>query len=208
MRVFKRVATVAMVAGLFAGAAGATSAAAATQAPKPASQVWLTGGDTSVTTAPGIAAALLGHGIVPLATLPGTEGAKVGSGGVAVRFTFPVTGGWLNAAALRGTIWHQGGILFTDPATGKQLEVSDFIISVHQGVLTAEVNGNPKVRVPLLWLSLAHATIHAGWHYVQINGIVLTLTGTAASALDATFSTTLFKAGLELGTASTVLRFR
>jgi hypothetical protein len=208
MRVFKRAATVAMVAGLFAGAAGATSAAAAAQAPKSASQVWLTGGDTSVTTAPGIAAALLGHGIVPLATLPGTEGAKVGSGGVAVTFTFPVTGGWLNAAALRGTIWHQGGILFTDPATGKQLEVSDFVISVHQGVLTAEVNGNPKVRVPLLWLSLAHATIHAGWHYVQVNGIVLTLTGTAASALDATFSTTLFKAGLKLGTASTVLRFR
>ena len=93
MRVFKRVATVAMVVGLFAGAAGATSAAAATQAPKSASQVWLTGGDTSVTTAPGIAAALLGHGIVPLATLPGTEGAEVGSSGVAVRFTFPVTGG-------------------------------------------------------------------------------------------------------------------
>jgi hypothetical protein len=208
MRVFKRVATVAMAAGLFAGAAGAASAAAATQAPKSASQVWLTGGDTSVTTAPGIAAALLGHGIVPLATLPGTEGAKVSSSGVAVRFTFPVTGGWLNAATLHGTIWHQGGILFLDPATGKQLEVSDFIISVHQGVLTAEVNGNPKVRVPLLRLSLAHATIHAGWHYVQINGIVLTLTGTAASALDATFSTTLFKAGLELGTASTVLRFR
>jgi hypothetical protein len=208
MRMFKRVATVAMVAGLFAGAASATSAAAATQAPKSASQVWLTGGDTSVTTAPGIAAALLGHGIVPLATLPGTEGAKVGSSGVAVRFTFPVTGGWLNAAALRGTIWHHGGILFIDPATGKQIEVSDFVISVHQGGLTAEVNGNPKVRVPLLRLNLAHATIHAGWHYVQINGIVLTLTGTAASALDATFSTTLFKAGLELGTASTVLRFR
>jgi hypothetical protein len=208
MRVFKRVATVAMVAGLVAGAAGATSAAAATQAPKSASQVWLTGGDTSVTTAPGIAAALLGHGIVPLATLPGTEGAEVGSSGVAVKFTFPVTGGWLNAATLRGTIWHDGGILFIDPATGKQIEVSNFIISVHQGILTAEVNGNPKVRVPLLRLSLAHATIHAGWHYVQINGIVLTLTWTAASALDATFSTTLFKAGLELGTASTVLRFR
>ena len=52
---------------------------------KSASQVWLTGGHTSVTTAPGIATALLGHGIVPLATLPGTEGAEVGSSGVAVR---------------------------------------------------------------------------------------------------------------------------
>jgi hypothetical protein len=124
-----------------------------------------------------------------------------------VRFTFPVTGGWLNAATLHGTIWHQGGILFVDPSTGKQIEVSDFVISVHQGVLTAEVNGNPKVRVPLLSLSLAHASIHAGWHYVQISGIVLKLTSAAASALDATFSTSLFTPGLELGTASTLLRF-
>ena len=209
MRVFKRVAAVAMMAGLIAGAAGVTSASAATRAPESASQtVWLTGGHTSVTTAPGIAAALLGHGIVPLATLPGTEGASIGSSGVAVTFTFPVTGGYLNAAALKATIRHQGGILFIDPATGKQLEVSDFVISVQKGVLTAEVNGNPKVRVPLLSLSLAHAAIHAGWHYVQISGIGVTLTGTAASALDATFSTTLFKAGLDFGTATTVLEFR
>jgi hypothetical protein len=208
MRVFKRVAAVAMMAGLIAGAAGVTSASAATRAQESASYVWLTGGHTSVTTAPGIAAALLGHGIVPLATLPGTEGASIGSSGVAVTFTFPVTGGYLDAAALKATIWHQGGILFIDPATGKQLEVSDFIINVQKGVLTAEVNGNPKVRVPLLSLSLAHATIHAGWHYVQISGIGVTLTGTAASALDATFSTTLFKAGLDFGTATTVLEFR
>ena len=96
MRVFKRVAAVAMVAGLFIGpVVGAASASASTQSPARPSQVWLTGGDTSVTTAPGIAAALLGHGIVPIATLPGTEGASIGSGGVAVKFTFPVTGGWL-----------------------------------------------------------------------------------------------------------------
>ena len=207
MRVFKRVAAVAMVAGLFAGAGGAASAAAATRAPEWNHGVRLTGGATSVTTAPGIAAALLGHGIVPLATLPGTQGAQIGASGVAVRFTFPVTGGRLNAATLHATIYHQGGILFIAPATGKQIEVSDFIISVPQGVLTAEVNGNPNVRVPLLDLSLAHATIHAGRHYVQISGIVTTLTKTAASALDATFGTTLFTAGLELGTASTLLRW-
>ncbi len=208
MRMFKRVAVGAMAAGLFIGpVAGTASASAAARAPDRPSQVRLTGGDTSVTTAPGIAAALLGHGIVPLATLPGTQGAQIGGGGVAVRFTFPVTGGWLNAAQLRGTIWHQGGILFLAPATGKQIEVSDFVISVHQGVLTAEVNGNPKVRVPLLRLSLAHATIQAGRHYVRISGIVLTLTKTAASALDSTFGTTLFTAGLELGTASTTLKY-
>ena len=211
MRVFKHLALIGMTAGLVIGpVAGTTSASAApvgTGAPQRAHQVRLTGGDTSVTTAPGIAAALLGHGIVPIATLPGTEGARIGSGGVTVRFTFPVTGGWLNPAKLRGTIWHAGGILFADVPAGKQILVSDFVISVRQGVLTAEVNGNPKVRVPLLRLSLAHATVGSGRHYVRISGIGLTLTGAAASALDATFGTTLFTPGLELGTASTVLRF-
>ena len=93
MRMVKRVAAVAMVAGLFIGpVAGAASAA--TRAPERSSQVRLTGGNTSVTTAPGITAALLEHGIVPLATVPGSQGAQAGSGGVTVQFTFPVTGGW------------------------------------------------------------------------------------------------------------------
>ena len=211
MPVFKRLALIGMMAGLVIGPVAGTTSASATSvgtgAPQWTHQVRLTGGDTSVTTAPGIAAALLGHGIVPIATLPGTEGAKIGSSGVTVRFTFPVTGGWLNAAKLTGTIWHKGGILFADVPAGKQILVSDFVISVHQGVLTAEVNGNPKVRVPLLRLSLAHAAIASGRHYVRISGIVVTLTGAAASALNATFGTSLFKPGLELGTASTVLRF-
>ena len=211
MRVFKRVAVIGVLAGLVIGPVALTTSASAapgvTRAAQRAHQVRLTGGDTSVTTAPGIAAALLGHGIVPVAALPGTEGARIGGGGVVVRFTFPVTGGWLNAAKLTGTIRHKGGILFADVPAGKQILVSDFVISVHQGVLTAEVNGNPKVRVPLLRLSLAHAAIASGRHYVRISGIVVTLTGTAASALNATFGTSLFKPGLELGTASTVLRF-
>jgi hypothetical protein len=42
---------------------------------------------------------------------------------------------------------------------------------------------------------------------VQASGIVVTLTKTAASALDATLGTSLFTPGLKLGTASTVLRF-
>ena len=205
MRMFKRVAIIATMAGLVAGPVVTASSASASTATRSA-QVRLTGGDTTVTTAPGIATTLLGNGIVPIATLPGTEGAQL-DGGVAVRFAFPVTGGWLNTAKLTGTIWHKGGILFADLPAGKQIAVSDFVISVHQGVLTAEVNGNPKVRVPLFKLSLAHAAIRKGWHYIKISGIVLTLTSTAASALNATFGTTLFKPGLEFGTGSTLLRF-
>ena len=97
--------------------------------------------------------------------------------------------------------------MFLAPATGKQILVSDFVISVRQGVLTGEVNGNPKVRVALFQLSLAHATVRAGRHYVQISEIVLALTKIAAGALNQTFGTTLFTPGLQFGTAVTLLRF-
>ena len=207
MRAFRRLAGVFAVAGLFLAPMAGTASASAARSGAPAHQVRLTGGHTSVTTAPGIAAALLGHGIVPIATLPGTEGARTGTGGVTVQFTFPVTGGWLNTSQLSATIEHRGGILFVAPASGKQIAVSNFVISVTQEVLTAIVNGNPKARVPLLRLSLTHAHIQAGRHYVSVSGIVLRLTKTAASALNATFGTSLFTAGLELGTASTLLRF-
>ncbi|HEY7262862.1 MAG TPA: hypothetical protein VH589_15425 [Trebonia sp.] len=46
-----------------------------------------------MTTAPRIAAALLSHGVVPIAVLPGTEGAQIGKKDVTVRFSFPVTAG-------------------------------------------------------------------------------------------------------------------
>ena len=62
-------------------------------------------------------------------------------------------------------------------------------------------------RVALFNLSLAHATLKAGKHSVQAGGIVVTLTKTAASALDSALGTKLFSAGLKLGTATTVLRF-
>jgi hypothetical protein len=206
---FKRLATAASVAALFLGCgAGLASASTTSAHPQcPVSTVRLTGGQTSVTTAPGIAAALLGHGIVPLATLPGTEGASTGKSGIAVTFAFPVTGGSVNLKQLTGTIGHSGGIVFIAPATGKQLAVSDFVINLKQKVLTAIVNGNPKERVPLLSLSLASATVVASRHAVRVSGIVTRLTKTAASALDATFGTSLFTPGLELGTASTLVRF-
>jgi len=125
-----------------------------------------------------------------------------------VQFGFPVTGGTVNLAKLTGTIDHQGGILFIDPATGKQIAVSGFDINVGQGDLTALVNGNPKVRVPLFSLGLGHAKIIVSRHAVKISGIVVRLTKTAAGALDATFGTKLFTAGLELGTATTLIRHR
>jgi hypothetical protein len=210
MRMFKRLAVTVAAAGVLlgttAGVASASTTGAQRQCGTP-SVVRLTGGHTTLTTAPGIAAALLSHGIVPLATLPATEGAETISGGVAVRFAFPVTGGRVNLKQLTGTIDHSGGILFIAPASGKEIVVSNFVINLKAHVLTAIVNGNAKARVPLLSLSLAHAKVTAGKHAVAVSGIVARLTKTAAGALDATFGTSLFTAGLELGTAGTVVKF-
>jgi len=203
MRVFRRLAVIATSAGLLLGpAAGIASAAA-----HPAAPVHLRSGTTTVTTGSGIAVALLKNGIVPVATRPGREVVKYRHGQVGVKFAFPVTGGKVSLSPLGGFITHSGGILFIDLRTGKKIRVSDFVISLTHANLTGIVNGNPRQRVALFNLSLAHAALNAGPHSVRASGIGVSLTKTAASALDTALGTSLFSPGLKLGTAATVLRF-
>src|SRR5581483_1586580 len=84
----------------------ATAASAATASPArpahPAAWVHLKSGTTVVTTAPGIAAALLKNGIAPVATWPGRESVKLPKSGPQVRFAFPVTGGQVSLSPLAG----------------------------------------------------------------------------------------------------------
>src|SRR5689334_23732355 len=121
MRGFRYLAVVAAIAGLAGcattAASGATPHGAGAQA---AAAVHLRGGATAVTTAPGIAAALLKNGIVPLATWPGSQSVQVGQSGPAVRFAFPVTGGRVSLSPLGGQVYHRGGILFVNAKNGKQ----------------------------------------------------------------------------------------
>jgi hypothetical protein len=207
MRRFRYLATFTMIAGLVAGSAATADAATSQPARPSAVAVHLTGGDTTVTTAPGVASALLSKGIVPLATSPGSQSVLSQGGGPAVRFTFPVTGGRVTLNPLGGQIDHCGGILFLNAANGKEIQVSRFIIDLTHADLTGIVNGNPAARVPLFNLSLSHAKLAAGKHTVTASGIGLTLTATAAQALNTALGTTLFSAGLNLGTAGTLLRF-
>lgn len=209
MRMSRRLAVVTAAGVLAATAVSATSAAWAGQASpsRPSAAVQLRGGQTSVVTAPGIASALLGAGIAPIALLPGTAGARITKSGAAVRFQFPVTGGSASLKPLAATIRHQGGILFLDLKTGKKISVSSFTINLGKGVLTGLVNGDPHARVPLFRLSLKHAVLTSGHHFVAARGIVVRLTAVAAHALDVTFGTSLFKGGLLIGWANSNLRF-
>lgn len=208
MRMSKRLTVTVAVAGVLLGsAAGVASATTLHGQVATAPVQHVTGGQTTLTTAPDLAETLIEHGIVPLATLPATEGATTGTGGLGAQLTFPVSPSVIGLAHLSGTINHSGGILLIAPATGKTIAFSDFVINIKNRLLTALVNGNPKRRVGLLSLSLAHARITVGKTSVTASGIVVSLTSTAASALNARFSTSLFFTGLELGTATTLLKF-
>jgi hypothetical protein len=193
---------------LLAPLAGTTVASASTKAPATKSwSVWLKGGTTTVTTAPGLALTLIENGVVPVGVAPGTEQLKLVQGAAAAQFAFPVTGGKVSLSPLGGTIDHRGGILFADYKTGKHVEVSDFVINLSQGDLTGIVNGNPSTRVALFSLSLAHAKLSSGKHHLQATGITVDLTPGAAAALNGALGTTLFTGGLDLGTAATSVRF-
>jgi hypothetical protein len=209
MRRFRNLAAVIAIAGLATGSAATAASAAASQpaGAHAAAAVHLRSGATAVTTAPGIAPALLKNGIVPLATWPGTQSVLSAKSGPAARFTFPVTGGRVTLSPLGGTVRHAGGILFLNVTNGKTIEVSRFTIDLSHGDLTGIVNGNPKARVPLFRLDLSHARLAAGKHIITARGIGLRLTSAAATALNAALGTRLFSAGLKLGTAQTLLRF-
>jgi hypothetical protein len=209
MRRFRNLAAVIAIAGLATGSAATAASAAASQpaGAHAAAAVHLRSGATAVTTAPGIAPALLKNGIVPLATWPGTQSVLSAKSGPAARFTFPVTGGRVTLSPLGGKVRHTGGILFLNVTNGKTIEVSRFTIDLSHGDLTGIVNGNPKARVPLFRLDLSHARLAAGKHIITARGIGLRLTSAAATALNAALGTKLFSAGLKLGTAQTLLRF-
>jgi hypothetical protein len=208
MRKFRYMAAVTAIAALAGSATTAASAATSHDAGAQATAaVHLRGGTTAVTTAPGIASALLKNGIVPLASSPGTESVLFPKSGPAARFTFPVTGGSVTLSPLGGKIKHAGGILFANVTNGKNIEVSRFTIDLAQAKLTGIVNGNPKASVPLFRLDLSHAKLAAGKHIATARGIGVKLTSPAAKALNAALGTKLFSAGLKLGTASTLLRF-
>jgi hypothetical protein len=207
MRVFRRLAVLTAMtasAGLLLASAGEIASASASA--KPAASVHLTGGDTWVTTGPGIVAALVKNGIVPLAAAPGAQWLTL-KPSPTEHFEFPVSGGKVSLSPLGGSVDHRGGIVFVNARNGKQIEVSRFTINLAKGDLTGIVNGNPKVRVPIFNLNLAHAKLKAGRHAVWASGIGLSVTKVAAGALNATLGTHLFAGGLKLGTAATVLRF-
>ncbi|MET9252721.1 hypothetical protein [Streptomyces sp. NPDC003717] len=189
-------------------AASAVAAAALTAVPATAApaQQKVTSGSTKVTIAPAVAKALLTKGIVPLVTRPGQTGLGFADGRLTLTARFPVTGGRLTTAPLGGTVEHRGGLKFVNVRAGRALEVRDFVIDLDRGTLTGRVAGT-ATRVPVFTLDTSTASVGADRHRLDARKISLKLTDTAAGALNSTLKTTVFTAGLGVGTADTLARY-
>ncbi len=156
------------------------------------------GGVTEVRLDAPVATAIIDAGVSP---------APLGSAGFeadSLTFSFPITGGELSDEVIPGSvIEHDGsGISFT--AGDISIEIGDFVIDTTDLLISGFARSSNPAQgdaldlaggVPLFSLSTGS----------EVDGFpfIVSLTDTAAGALNATFGTDLFSAGLRIGTAAT-----
>jgi len=203
-----------------AAAAVGMAATLAFVAAPPASAVTIadiaapTTGRTAVTTATGIAPAIVKAGVLPYAVSPGRlDGVSLSP--LKLRFSFPITGlqGGTFAGNVPNEITHSGGIAFVKLGSfTKRIVVSDFTIDLNGGDAVGQkaqpqligtvrdgVGGVPDgARVALFDIDLGPSTVDI--NDVQVRGAVLRLTSVAGAALDAELGTSLFSAVAAAGT--------
>ena len=171
-----------------------------------AAKVSLDGVRTTLTTDPATTSALFGAGIIPFPVAP----SSIAPTKDAARYTFPVTGGRVDARTLAGKIRHSGGLLLAqrDGMGWKALGLTKFTINITGSPnLTAVVNGGDRLAIANLDLGDAQIKKYTkrGRAYVSIKNVGVTLNSTAMGAVNATFGTAL-PDEVELGTANVLAR--
>jgi hypothetical protein len=172
-----------------------------------AATVRLDGMRTTLTTDPGTTTALFSAGIITLPVWP----TPVAPTSDAAKYTFPITGGAVNAKTLAGSIRHSGGLLLaqrTNTNGWKSLGLTRFTINITGSPnLTAKVNGGSRAEIATLDLGSAKITKFMKHHraYVHIANVGVTLNATATGAINATFGTSL-PSTVKLGTADVLAR--
>ena len=145
----------------------------------------------------GTAAVLADAGVRIKATGP-----AIGPAG-STTFAFPIVGGEVNKKQLSGRIMHSGGLAIS--AGNTKLVVKRFVVDLDRGVLTAKVAG-ADVRIPLLRLGAVTGGVQASPGLLLLKDVNVRLSATAAQALNQTFNTDLFEAGLPIGKATVIAR--
>ena len=162
----------------------------------------ITGGSTAVRLSPSFLTALSSLGVNPAALYPGqlqTRDDKTYA-------VFPVTTGEVDLGTLKAEVDHSGGLSLALAA--KQVGLSDFVIDltgstpVLSGLVT--VDGSLLTRLPLFDLDLSQAQIGMDKDQdgITVSNVGVSLTSTAANALNGVFNISALKQGVGVGTAN------
>ena len=154
-----------------------------------------TAGKTEVQLSNELVGALIFAGVQPGAVGPGTLSKK----GLA---TFPITTGAVEG--FKGEVDHSGGLSLT--AGGTRVVLNSFIIDAlnAQPVLTGLViaNGGIFGRAPLFNVDTSGVQVVTKGKKVTMSNVKLTLSQTAADALNQLFGVTAFTVNFPIGTAT------
>ena len=152
-----------------------------------AQTITVTGKNTILVLDASTAQALKTAGVQVSAVAPATAAS---SGGI----SFPITGGTLTQAGLKGTINHSGGLTFTH--SGKTVTATNFVLNTSQGILSATVSGK---QVPLLAVNLSKMARTTSGSEIVATGITSTINTATAVLLDAKLVVKVFTKGLPIG---------
>jgi hypothetical protein len=186
---------------------GSNSSSENTQ-PSPAAQIdTLSGKQTAVTLDPGFLEGLTALKLTP-ATIGGAtlEGAKI---------AFPITGGNVTYFSpdsgvepyVQGLINHDGSGLRLTGANGKVVELTDFVVDPAESMLTGKVTVDGMVfaeSAPLFFLdgrTLNPLQVNEAEGTAVLEGTTVSLTKTAADALNMVFETDALAEFFKVGVA-------
>ena len=155
-----------------------------------AQTITVTGKNTVLVLDASTAQALKNAGVQVSPVSPATAAS---SGGI----SFPITGGTLTQAGLKGTITHSGGLTFTH--SGKTVTATNFVLNTTQGILSATVSGK---QIPLLAVNLSKMARTTSGSEIAATGITSTINTATAVLLDAKLVVKVFTKGLPIGALS------
>ncbi len=194
------------------GSGAAPSAAAPSAKPTPAAAIdKLTGKQTAVTLDPGFLA-----GLTSLKVAPATVG---GATLVGSKIAFPISGGNVTYydpksgvnPFVQGLINHDGSGLQLTGANGKVVKLENFVVDPEKSMLTAKVTVDGAVfapSAPIFFLdgsTVNPLQVKAAEGQAVLEGTTVSLTKTAADALNMVFETTALKEFFKVGIAEITL---
>ncbi|HEY4281014.1 MAG TPA: hypothetical protein VGM91_22570 [Conexibacter sp.] len=152
-----------------------------------ASTVKLSGGTTTIRIAGSAAKALRSAGV----TMSPSKPAQATGAGILL----PVSGGSIDPATAKGTISQKGGLVLKKGRT--KLSLGNLVLNTSKGTLSAK-SGKTSVAIA----SLSGGKVARRGFATTVSGVKVKLNKTGAGALNTSFATRAFKAGLVLATAS------